>query len=83
MLVQQGVDKFTEGMNFAFALLAALVLANLSLFDDPRQRALLAGVFAATHAGQFLCNVPIAMGGGMLGLLDICARCTVRRFGQR
>ena len=59
--------RFLGAMNFAFALLAALVLANLSLFDDPRQRALLAGVFAATHAGQFLCNVPVAMGGGRRG----------------
>jgi hypothetical protein len=24
-------------------------------------------VFAVTHAGQFLCNVPIAMGGGRRG----------------
>lgn len=59
--------RFLGAMNFAFALLAALVLVNLSLFDDPRQRALLAGVFAATHAGQFLCNVPIAVGGGRRG----------------
>jgi hypothetical protein len=59
--------RFLGAMNFAFALLAALLLANLSLFDDPRQRALLAGVFAVAHAGQFLCNVPIAMGGGRRG----------------
>lgn len=59
--------RFLGAMNFAFALLAALVLANLSLFEDPRQRALLAAVFAAAHAGQFLCNVPIAMGGGRRG----------------
>jgi hypothetical protein len=59
--------RFLGAMNFAFALLAALLLANLSLFDDPRQRALLAGVFAAAHAGQFLCNVPIAMAGGRRG----------------
>jgi len=59
--------RFLGAMNFAFALLAALMLANLSLFDDPKQRALLAAVFAAAHAGQFLCNVPIAMGGGRRG----------------
>jgi hypothetical protein len=59
--------RFLGAMNFAFALLAALMLANLSLFDDPQQRALLAAVFAAAHAGQFLCNVPIAMGGGRRG----------------
>jgi hypothetical protein len=59
--------RFLGAMNFAFALLSALVLANLSLFDDPRQRALLAAVFAAAHAGQFLCNVPIAIGGGRRG----------------
>lgn len=59
--------RFLGAMNFAFALLAALVLVNLSLFGGPRQRALLAGVFAAAHAGQFLCNVPIAMGGGRQG----------------
>ena len=55
--------RFLGAMNFAFALLAALLLS----FDDPRQRALLAGVFAAAHAGQFLCNVPIAMAGGRRG----------------
>jgi hypothetical protein len=59
--------RFLGAMNFAFALLAALLLLNLSLFDDPRQRALLAGVFAAAHAGQFLCNVPIALAGGRRG----------------
>jgi hypothetical protein len=59
--------RFLGAMNFAFGLFAVLVLANLSLFDDPRQRALLAGVFAAAHAGQFLGNVPIAMGGGRRG----------------
>jgi hypothetical protein len=59
--------RFLGAMNFAFALLSALVLVNLSLFDDPRQRALLAAVFVATHAGQFLCNVPIAIGGGRRG----------------
>lgn len=59
--------RFLGAMNFAFALLSVLVLANLSLFESPRQRALLAAVFAAAHAGQFLCNVPIAMGGGRRG----------------
>lgn len=59
--------RFLGAMNFAFALLSVLVLTNLSLFDDPRQRALLAAVFAIAHAGQFLCNVPIAMGGGRRG----------------
>jgi hypothetical protein len=59
--------RFLGAMNFAFALLAALVLMNHSLFDDPRQRALLAAVFAVTHAGQFLCNVPVAIGGGRRG----------------
>jgi hypothetical protein len=59
--------RFLGAMNFAFALLSALVLLNLSLFNDPKQRALLAAVFAAAHAGQFLCNVPIAMGGGRRG----------------
>jgi hypothetical protein len=59
--------RFLGAMNFAFALLAVLLLLNLSLFDEPRQRALLTGVFAAAHAGQFLCNVPIAMAGGRRG----------------
>ena len=59
--------RFLGAMNFAFALLSVLVLMNLSLFEDPRQRALLAAVFAAAHAGQFLCNVPIAIGGGRRG----------------
>src|SRR5689334_6998923 len=59
--------RFLGAMNFAFALMSALVLANLSLFADPKQRALLAAVFAVAHAGQFLCNVPIAMGGGRRG----------------
>jgi hypothetical protein len=59
--------RFLGAMNFAFALMSVLVLANLSLFDDPKQRALLAAVFAVAHAGQFVCNVPIAMGGGRRG----------------
>ena len=37
------------------------------MFPELQQRALFAAVFAVTHAGQFLCNVPIALGGGRQG----------------
>jgi hypothetical protein len=59
--------RFLGAMNFAFAAFSALLLLNLSLFPEPRQRALLAAVFAIAHAGQFLCNVPVALAGGRRG----------------
>ncbi len=59
--------RFVGAMNFAFAMLAALLLLNLSMFPEPQQRALFATVFAVTHAGQFLGNVPIALAGGRQG----------------
>jgi len=59
--------RFLGAMNFAFAVLAALLLLNLPLFPEPQQRAVFAGAFAVAHAGQFLCNVPIARGGGRRG----------------
>ena len=59
--------RFLGAMNFAFAVLAALLLLNLPLFPEPHQRALLAAVFAIAHAGQFLCNVPVALAGGRRG----------------
>jgi hypothetical protein len=59
--------RFLGAMNFAFAVLAALLLLNLALFVDPHQRAVLAAVFAIAHAGQFACNVPIALSGGRRG----------------
>jgi len=59
--------RFLGAMNFAFMALAVLLLLNLSMFPEPRQRALLACVFAIAHAGQFLCNVPIARAGGRRG----------------
>jgi hypothetical protein len=59
--------RFLGAMNFAFMALAVLLMLNLSMFPEPRQRAVLTCVFAIAHAGQFLCNVPVAMAGGRRG----------------
>lgn len=59
--------KFLGGMNGAFALLAALVLAKQDIFLDHQQRMIFAFVFAAAHFSQFIYNVPIAMQGGRQG----------------
>ena len=56
--------RFLGGMNFAFAALAVLVLLNSSLFPEPAQRALFAGVFSLAHASQFVANLPVALRGG-------------------
>lgn len=59
--------RFLGGMNLAFAVFAALLLINPSLFPEPRQKALFAAVFALAHASQFVFNVPVALGGGRQG----------------
>ncbi|MDP3936619.1 MAG: hypothetical protein Q8R92_00605 [Deltaproteobacteria bacterium] len=59
--------RFLGGMNFAFAVFAALLLAYGSLFPEPGQRALFAAVFALAHAGQFAFNLPVALRGGRQG----------------
>ena len=59
--------RFLGGMNCAFAVFAVLLLANRSLFPAPQQGALFAAVFAAAHASQFICNVPVALKGGRVG----------------
>ena len=59
--------RFLGGMNFAFALFAALLLAFGGLFPEPRQLALFAVVFSVAHASQFAFNVPVALGGGRQG----------------
>jgi hypothetical protein len=46
--------RFLGGMNLAFAAFAVLVLLNSSLFPEPGQRALFAGVFSLAHASQFV-----------------------------
>jgi hypothetical protein len=59
--------RFLGGMNFAFAAFGVLVLLNSSLFPEPAQRALFAGVFALAHASQFVFNLPVALRGGRVG----------------
>jgi hypothetical protein len=59
--------RFLGGMNFAFALFAALLLGFGGLFPQPRQHALFAVVFSVAHASQFAFNVPVALGGGRQG----------------
>ena len=59
--------RFLGGMNLAFAAFAVLVLLNGSLFPEPAQRALFAGVFSLAHASQFVSNLPIALRGGRVG----------------
>ena len=58
---------FLGGMNFAFALLAAMLLAATNLFTSPTERALILIVFGVAHATQFLGNVPVALRGGRTG----------------
>jgi hypothetical protein len=58
---------FLGGMNLAFAVLALLLLFNLALFPDPRQKALFAVVFAVAHASQLAGNLPVARRGGRQG----------------
>ncbi len=55
--------RFLGGMNFAFAAFAVLLLLNRSLFPEPAQRALFAGVFSLAHASQFAGNLPVLRGG--------------------
>jgi hypothetical protein len=59
--------RFLGGMNLAFSVFAALLLANRPLFPEPKQLALFAAVFALAHASQFAFNVPVALGGGRQG----------------
>jgi hypothetical protein len=59
--------RFLGGMNFAFAAFAILLLANGSLFPQPKQQALFAAVFSIAHGSQFLANVPVALRGGRVG----------------
>jgi hypothetical protein len=59
--------RFLGGMNLAFAAFALLVLLNRSLFPEPAQRALFAGVFSLAHASQFVSNLPVAFAGGRAG----------------
>jgi hypothetical protein len=59
--------RFLGGMNLAFAAFALVVLLNGSLFPEPAQRALFAGVFSLAHASQFVCNLPVAIRGGRVG----------------
>ena len=56
--------RFLGGMNLAFSAFAVLVLLNRSLFPEPAQRALFAGVFSLAHASQFFSNLPVALRGG-------------------
>ena len=56
--------RFLGGMNFALAAFSVLLLFQLDLFPDPRQRALFAIVFALAHGSQFVYNVPVALAGG-------------------
>jgi hypothetical protein len=55
--------RFLGGMNFAFALLALLLLLNRSLFPDAAQLALFCAVFSVAHASQFAGNLPVAFSG--------------------
>ena len=59
--------RFLGGMNFAFAAFAVLLLLNGTLFPEPAQRALFAGVFSLAHGSQFVANLPVALQGGRVG----------------
>ncbi len=59
--------RLLGGMNLAFAAFAVLILLNGSLFPEPAQRALFAGVFSLAHASQFVSNLPAVLRGGRAG----------------
>jgi hypothetical protein len=58
---------FLGGMNLAFALLAAALLARQDLFIVPEERAVLLLAFGIAHLTQFVINVPVARRGGRIG----------------
>ncbi|MEM8607194.1 MAG: hypothetical protein AAGF92_08815 [Myxococcota bacterium] len=58
---------FLGGMNLAFSLLSAMLLAVPSLFQLPGERAVLLVAFGVAHTTQFLINVPVARRGGRIG----------------
>jgi hypothetical protein len=58
---------FLGGMNFAFSLLAAMLLARQDLFIAPGEQGILAVAFGVAHTTQFLINVPVAWRGGRIG----------------
>jgi hypothetical protein len=59
--------RFLGGMNFAFAVLSALLLFGFIAATDISSKAFLLMVIAIAHASQFYFNVPILMGGGRQG----------------
>ena len=63
--------RFLGGMNGAFALLAAVLLAlyftHSPLFSDPQERGVLLIVFAVAHFSQFAFNLPVIRGGQRQG----------------
>ena len=58
---------FLGGMNFAFSLLSAMLLANLDFFTAPLEQMILLIALGTAHASQFLINVPVAKQGGRIG----------------
>ena len=58
---------FLGGMNLAFSLLAAMLLARSDLFGAPPEQSILLVAFGVAHATQFLINVPVARQGGRIG----------------
>ena len=65
--------RFLGGFNLAFAVFNGLLLTNLGLFPEDKQRALFLFVFAVAHGSQFAFNLPIAIqnkrGGGVWPVL--------------
>lgn len=58
---------FLGGMNLAFSLLAAMLLASPHLFTQAPERAMILFAFGVAHTTQFLVNVPVARRGGRIG----------------
>lgn len=55
--------RFLGGMNGAFFLLClillGLMIANVSLFSEPLERAVILAVIGAAHFTQFVFNIPV------------------------
>ncbi|SEK22849.1 hypothetical protein SAMN05216359_10191 [Roseateles sp. YR242] len=53
--------RFLGGLNFAFAVLAGVILLVPALFPEARQMAVLAAILSLAHGTQFAGNLPVLL----------------------
>lgn len=65
------LTRFLGGMNSALALFSFILLGlwvtGAPVFEDPIERAVILGIFAAAHFSQFIFNVPVLRNGERQG----------------